>query len=157
MVVDTVRIKLDDGGKGSIVIANGETEIALAATMGIRIFSRPQQLTHVTIRMLANVEFEGPIEMSLEQAGKDFPELLALHYSAAPAADDTTVKFLTEEECWAKAKKHFDRVVGHYEALSGMPGVNVTVALTYVFAPLLERYNAGERSAALYQEMMDVE
>lgn len=155
MVVDTVRIKLDDGGKGSIVIANGETEIALAATMGIRIFSRPQQLTHVTIRMLANVEFEGPIELSLEQAGKDFPELLALHL-AAPAADDREVKFLTAED-WAKAKKHFDRVVGHYEALRGMPGVNVTVALTYVFVPLLERYNAGERSAALYQEMMDVE
>lgn len=74
----------------------------------------------------------------------------------APAADDTTVKFLTAED-WDKAKGHFDRVVGHYEALRGMPGVNVTVALTYVFVPLLERYNAGERSAALYQEMMDVE
>lgn len=74
----------------------------------------------------------------------------------APAADDTTVKFLTDTD-WAKAKKHFDQVVGHYEALRGMPGVNVTVALTYVFVPLLERYNAGERSAALYQEMMDVE
>lgn len=85
MVFDTVRIKFNDGGKGSIVIANGEKEIELAATMGIRIFSRPGLLTHVTIRLLANVEFEGPVELSLEQAAKDFPELLGLHLAGPPA------------------------------------------------------------------------
>lgn len=87
MIVDTVRIKLNDGGKGTVVISSGGQEIELAATMGIRIFSRPGQLTHVTIRMLANVEFEGPVELSLEQARKDFPELLQLHLSE-PVADD---------------------------------------------------------------------
>lgn len=74
----------------------------------------------------------------------------------APAADDKPVKFLSVAD-WDKAKERFDRVVSQYESLRGMPGVNVTIALTFVFVPLLERYNAGERSAALYQEMMSVE
>lgn len=58
---------------------------------------------------------------------------------------------------WNKAKGYFDRVVKQYESLRGMPGVNVTIALTHVFAPLRRRYDEGERTAALYEEMMSVE
>lgn len=58
---------------------------------------------------------------------------------------------------WGKAKGHFDQVVNRYESLRGMPGVNVTLALTAVFAPLRRRYDDGERSAELYDEMMRVE
>ncbi len=75
----------------------------------------------------------------------------------APAADDAPpVKFLSTAD-WDKAKRHFDQVVGEYESLRGEPGVNVTIALTVVFAPLRKRYDAGERTAALYEEMMSVE
>lgn len=114
-----------------------------------------------TLMQLAVETFR--LKLSVGERAPSFDECLLNAFQVyepnwfpASAAGDTTVKFLTAED-WDKAKGHFDQVVGHYEALRGMPGVNVTVALTYVFAPLLERYNAGERSAALYQEMMDVE
>ncbi len=78
--VNKVWIKLDDHGKGSIVIGDGEKEIALAATMGVQVIGRANHLTHVTIRMLADVEFEGPAELTLEQAQEIWPELyLTLH------------------------------------------------------------------------------
>lgn len=75
----------------------------------------------------------------------------------APAAEDTpSVKFLSSED-WDKAKGHFDLVVARYKSLRGMPGVNVDVALSFLFAPLRQRYDAGERSATLYDEMMSVQ
>jgi len=64
--VDTVKIKLDDGGRGSIKISNQDSEIELAATFGVKIFARAGHATYVTIRMLADVEFEGPIELTVE-------------------------------------------------------------------------------------------
>lgn len=82
MKVNKVRIKLDDRGKGSIVIvsADGEVELPLAATMGVKVIGRANHLTHVTIRMLADVEVEGPVELTLEQAQEIWPELyLTLH------------------------------------------------------------------------------
>lgn len=75
MKVDKIRIKLDDGGKGSVYIGNGDQEIQLAATTSIRIVARPNALTQVTIRMLANVEFEGSAELSPEHSNDEFPEL----------------------------------------------------------------------------------
>jgi hypothetical protein len=74
--VNTVRIKLDDNGKGSIVIvsADGEVELPLAATIGVHLIGRSNIMTQVTIRMLANVEFEGPVELTFEQALDMWPE-----------------------------------------------------------------------------------
>ena len=75
MVVNKVRIKLDDNGKGQIWIGDTETEVELAATMGVQVIGRANHLTTVTIRLLADVEFEGPAELTLEQASELFPEL----------------------------------------------------------------------------------
>ena len=58
---------------------------------------------------------------------------------------------------WIKAKAHFDDVRGQYQALEGMPGVNTTFALRMVFDPLAKRYNAGERTQELHDEMLEVE
>lgn len=75
MEFDKIRIKLDDHGKGSVWIGNGEQEIQLAATTSIRIVARPNMVTMVTIRMFANVEFEGEALLLFEQAREAFPEL----------------------------------------------------------------------------------
>lgn len=76
MKVDTVRITLNDNGKGSITIvsADGEVELPLSATMGVQVIGAANILTQVTIRMLANVEFEGPAELTFEQARRMWPE-----------------------------------------------------------------------------------
>lgn len=58
---------------------------------------------------------------------------------------------------WEKAKKNFDRVRKQYQDLEGMIGVNTSFALRITFDPLAKRYNSGERSEELYQEMMEVE
>ncbi len=57
---------------------------------------------------------------------------------------------------WDLAKKHFDAVKSEYEALINTPGVNVQFALAFTFQPLADRYDAGERSAELYEAMMAV-
>jgi len=76
MKVNKVRIKLNDNGKGSIVIGDGEKEIELAATMGVNIavIGRANHLTQVTIRLLADVDFEGPAELTFQQARAMWPE-----------------------------------------------------------------------------------
>jgi hypothetical protein len=61
----------------------------------------------------------------------------------------------TEE--WEKAKKHTETILEYYKELIGVPGVNTTIAITFVFEPLLRRYNSGERTQELYDEMMSVE
>jgi len=58
---------------------------------------------------------------------------------------------------WEKAKEHFDEKRKIYQDLEGRIGVNTTLALRMVFDPLALRYNKGERSQELYDEMMDVE
>ena len=58
---------------------------------------------------------------------------------------------------WAGAKVHFDQVQAQYEALQSEPGVNTSFALMYVFAPLERRFESGERTQELYDEMMSVE
>lgn len=76
MKVNKIRIKLDDRGKGSIVICDpdGEKELPLAATMGVQVIGRSSIMTQVTIRMLADVEFEGPAELAFEQALDMWPK-----------------------------------------------------------------------------------
>lgn len=58
---------------------------------------------------------------------------------------------------WEKAKDHFDAIRKQYQDLEGMPGVNSSLALRLVFDPLAKRYNSGQRTEALYEDMMSVE
>lgn len=58
---------------------------------------------------------------------------------------------------WEQAKTHFDEVRQMYQEFEGWAGLNTTTALRIVFDPLAKRYNAGERSAELFEEMMAVE
>lgn len=62
-----------------------------------------------------------------------------------------------QELDWTKAKNYFDRVRGRYQDLEGTPGVNTTLALRATFNPLAKRFNSGERSQDLYDEMISVE
>lgn len=62
----------------------------------------------------------------------------------------------TEQE-WVRAKEHFDAIMRTYTELVGTPGVAVGPALMLTFEPLLRRYNSGERTQELYDEMMGVE
>ena len=57
---------------------------------------------------------------------------------------------------WEKAKEHFDTIRKQYQDMEGVPGINTTLALRLSFDPLAKRYNAGERSEELYEEMMSV-
>ena len=58
---------------------------------------------------------------------------------------------------WDAAKKHFDEMRKRYQDLEGMPGVNTTLALRVTFDPLAKRFNSGERTEELYNEMNSVE
>jgi len=57
---------------------------------------------------------------------------------------------------WDRAKEHFDEVRNQYQDLEGVPGVNTSMALRLSFDPLAKRYNSGERTSELYEEMMGV-
>lgn len=58
---------------------------------------------------------------------------------------------------WNKAKKNFDAVRKQYQDMEGAPGVNTTLALRITFDPIAVRYNNGERTQELHDEMMSVE
>ena len=60
-------------------------------------------------------------------------------------------------EQWEKAKAHFDTIYDAYIELQDTPGVNVTFAIAMTFMPLSHRYDRGERSQNLYEEMLAVE
>lgn len=62
---------------------------------------------------------------------------------------------ITQEQ-WQKAKEYFDFYLGIYLEMLGMPNVLTAPALMMTFGPLLRRYNSGERSRELYDEMMAV-
>lgn len=62
----------------------------------------------------------------------------------------------TTELDWYAARSHFNEVQSQYFGLLGQPGVNVDFALQHVFIPLARRYEAGERTKELYDEMMSV-
>ncbi len=55
---------------------------------------------------------------------------------------------------WESAKQHFDEVRTTYQELEGTPGVNTTMALRLTFDPLAARYDDGERSRELYDELL---
>ncbi len=57
---------------------------------------------------------------------------------------------------WDGAKKHLDEVIEEYKKLIGMPGVNPIFGLAYLNS-LLTRYNQGERSEELLEEMQTCE
>lgn len=63
---------------------------------------------------------------------------------------------ITDED-WDKVKQRFDTIRKQYQDMEGTPGVNTTYALRIVFDPLAKRYNRGERTQGLYDEMMGVE
>ena len=58
---------------------------------------------------------------------------------------------------WIKAKAHFDEIRSGFQELEGMSGVSATWALRFVFDPIAKRYNLGERTRELYDEMLNVE
>lgn len=60
-------------------------------------------------------------------------------------------------EDWEAAYAHFMYYMEMYRSMLGQPDVMVGPALMVVFEPLLRRYNSGERSQKLYDEMMGVE
>ena len=55
---------------------------------------------------------------------------------------------------WDKAIAHLNEVIAQYESLDGTPGVNVHFVLKVVLRPLRIRYDAGDRTQELYDEMM---
>jgi len=63
----------------------------------------------------------------------------------------------TKDLDWEKAKEHLDEIIARYQRFVGIPGVNTSLALTLVMYPLLRRFNSGERTQELYNEMLEVE
>jgi len=64
-----------------------------------------------------------------------------------------SVTLITDEQ-WADAERHLDEVVEAYESIptaSGMPG------LVLIINPIRKRFKAGERTAELYDEIMELE
>jgi hypothetical protein len=57
---------------------------------------------------------------------------------------------------WEKVKQHFDEIRSMYQEMEGRPGVNTSMALRFTFDPLARRYNSGERTPELYDEMAEV-
>lgn len=58
---------------------------------------------------------------------------------------------------WPATKAHFDEIRQQYKDLENMPGCNTRLALALLFQPLLDRYDAGERSQTLHDEMLAVQ
>lgn len=58
---------------------------------------------------------------------------------------------------WDAAKSHFDSTMQIYEDLVGISGLVVGLEWMDVFIPLLKRFNSGERTKELYEEMLAVE
>lgn len=59
----------------------------------------------------------------------------------------------TQQLDWAKAERHFNMI---YDAYKDLP-VNVGFFGLTVFREIKRRFDAGERTPELFQEMMDVE
>lgn len=57
---------------------------------------------------------------------------------------------------WTKAEEYLKEVIGQYTALIGMPRVMPFLGLIYLDS-LLKRYNIGERTQELYDEMLACE
>lgn len=63
---------------------------------------------------------------------------------------------LTEED-WLKASDHLNAIMQRYKELGQERGANTQFALTMVFLPLRARFKEGERTQALYEDMMEAE
>lgn len=61
------------------------------------------------------------------------------------------------EEMWLQAKDYFDRVRRIYQEREKSSDSYASITLNIYFSPLLIRYNRGERTQKLYDEMMSVE
>lgn len=85
-----------------------------------------------------------PFEVDQLQ-GAEYPPIPALLISVAKVEDAIT------DEQWTAAKMRFDRVRGYYEEIP-----EGAFALAVVFAPLLKRYQSGERTRELYDDMMAI-
>jgi hypothetical protein len=57
---------------------------------------------------------------------------------------------------WTKAETYLKEVISQYTSLLGMPQVNPFFGLAYLDG-LLKRYNSGERTQELYDEMLACE
>jgi hypothetical protein len=57
---------------------------------------------------------------------------------------------------WSKAEEYLKELINQYIFLIGMPGVMPFFGLAYLDS-LLKRYNKGERTQELYDEMMSCE
>ena len=71
--------------------------------------------------------------------------------------DGMNLKMKTTDEQWAKVKAYFDNVYAGYKERIVAPGVCVDYTNEYVLEPLLIRYQNGERSETLFNEMQSVE
>lgn len=63
---------------------------------------------------------------------------------------------MTEEQ-WTKAKEYLINKEKDYLTLSAVPGVNVKFVCRMVIEPLMDRYDNGERTQELYDEILAVE
>lgn len=57
---------------------------------------------------------------------------------------------------WTNAEKHLETIEREYTKLDGVPGVNVQFAPQLVIRPLRVRFNRGERTQLLYEEIMEL-
>jgi hypothetical protein len=58
---------------------------------------------------------------------------------------------------WQRAQMHLEFIERVYNEQIGIPGVNVMLAITIVIQPLRARFNRGERTAELYDDIMALE
>lgn len=58
---------------------------------------------------------------------------------------------------WKSVKTRTDKLRDAYLMLGQLPNANVNFALKTVIDPLLKRYDDGERTKLLYDEMMALE
>jgi hypothetical protein len=58
---------------------------------------------------------------------------------------------------WESVKTRTDKLREAYLMLGQLPNANVNFALQMVIDPLLKRYDSGERTQSLFDEMMELE
>ena len=63
---------------------------------------------------------------------------------------------ITDDQ-WSKTLCYFNNIYAGYKESINTPGVCISYSLEYVLKPLLTRYENGERSEALFNEMQNVE
>ncbi len=63
---------------------------------------------------------------------------------------------MLKEENWENAKDYLDLLLEEYKSLLGKPGVNPIFGMAILNA-LLVRFNSGERTQELFDEIMSCE